>query len=73
MKSGYRRPDVSASDKYETGGARLRINGGLVLEEGDGAFVSVNNTKAGEEGERKLEIENVGEVEAEFLLFEMDE
>lgn len=72
MKSGYRRPSVSASEKYETGGARLRINGGLVLEEGDGAFISVLGNKTSD-GEREVKIESIGEVEGEFLLFEIDQ
>jgi hypothetical protein len=72
MKSGYRRPSVSAAEKYETGGARLRINGGLVLEEGDGAFISALGNKTSD-GEREVKIESIGEVEGEFLLFEMDQ
>lgn len=69
MKSGYRGPGQEAGDKFEDGGARLRVNGGLVLEEGDGAFVTV--TATGGEGKREIEVENVGEREAEWLLFEM--
>ncbi|GAA5856744.1 hypothetical protein JCM5353_002612 [Sporobolomyces roseus] len=69
MKSGYRGPGQEAGDKFEDGGARLRVNGGLVLEEGDGAFVTVTGT--GGEGKREIEVENVGEREAEWLLFEM--
>lgn len=67
MRSGYRGPSVAASDKFESGGALLRLNG-LNLEEGDGAFVSVVKS----EGSRELKIDNVGEVDAEFVLFEMD-
>lgn len=67
MKSGYRSPSQTASDKFEDGGARIRLNGGAVLEEGDGAFVEV--TKG---GEGELGFENVGEREAEVLMFEME-
>lgn len=58
-------------DKFEDGGAKLRINGGLVLEEGDGAFVTVE--KGAEEGSREIKVENVGEREVEWLLFEMSD
>ncbi|GAA5959040.1 hypothetical protein JCM3765_006319 [Sporobolomyces pararoseus] len=72
MKSGYRSPNVEAGDKFEDGGAKLRVNSGLVLEEGDGAFITVNG-KEGGEMERELKFENVGEREVEFLLFEMSD
>lgn len=71
MKSGYRKPESSAQDKYEDGGAMLKVNGGLILEEGDGAFVAVK-TVEGVEGDRVVEFSNVAEREAEFLLFEME-
>lgn len=67
MRSGYRGPSTAASDKYEDGGAMLQVNGGLVMEEGDGAFVEVKT----EEGSREVEVKNVGERDAEWLLFEM--
>lgn len=67
MTSGYRSPAVSASDKFENGGAKVRLNSGLVLEEGDGAFVTVTGT-----GSKELIFDNVGEIDAEFLLFEME-
>ncbi|GAA5831019.1 hypothetical protein JCM11251_005111 [Rhodosporidiobolus azoricus] len=70
MRSGYRGPTVSASDKYEDGGAMLQVNGGLVMEEGDGAFVSVVQDS---DGSRTLEFKNVGEKDAEWLLFEMQD
>ena len=35
MRSGYRKPSVSASDKYPDGGAQLKLNGGTSLEEGE--------------------------------------
>ncbi|GAA5870747.1 hypothetical protein JCM16303_001574 [Sporobolomyces ruberrimus] len=69
MKSGYRGPNVSAGDKFEDGGAKLRVNGGLVLEEGDGAFVTIQKG----EGDKVIEVENVGEREVEWLLFEMQD
>ena len=68
MRSGYRAPSVSASEKYEDGGAKLRVNGGLIFEEGDGAFVDLSAVT-----ERELKVENVGEKrDAEWLLFEME-
>jgi hypothetical protein len=67
MRSGYRGPTVSASDKFEDGGAKVKVNGGLILEEGDGAFVTV--TKG---GARDIEVQNVAGKDAEFLLFEME-
>ncbi|GAA5857407.1 hypothetical protein JCM8547_002263 [Rhodosporidiobolus lusitaniae] len=68
MRSGYRAPQTAASDKFEDGGAMLQVNGGLIMEEGDGAFVTVQ----GKEGERELTFKNVGERDVEFLLFEME-
>lgn len=35
MKSGYRKPSQTASDKYPDGGAMLSVNEGLVMEEGE--------------------------------------
>lgn len=67
MRSGYRGPSTAASDKYEDGGAMVQVNGGLILEEGDGAFVEVKAA----EGSREIEVKNVGERDAEWLLFEM--
>ncbi|KAJ9121348.1 hypothetical protein QFC24_004685 [Naganishia onofrii] len=46
---------------------RIKVNGDLVLGEGDGAFVT--GGKAGDEG---LTLENVGGGRAEVVLFEMD-
>ncbi|KAK4701743.1 quercetin 2,3-dioxygenase, partial [Phenoliferia sp. Uapishka_3] len=68
MTSGYRGPSIPASEKFEDGGARVRLNGALALEEGDGAFVEVKK-----EGERELKIENTGSKDAEFVLFEMED
>lgn len=70
MKSGYRKPTVSASEKYEDGGAILQVNGGLLLEEGDGAFVKIDKDAT---GSRSLEFKNTAEREAEFVVFEMSE
>lgn len=67
MRSGYRGPSTAASDKFEDGGAMVSVNGGLILEEGDGAFVEVRST----DGSREIEVKNVGERDAEWLLFEM--
>lgn len=49
------------------------MNGGLVLREGDGVFATASYAEGvdGEE-EYKLEIENVGEGDAEFLVFDVD-
>lgn len=46
---------------------RIKVNGDLVLGEGDGAFVT--GGKASDEG---LTLENVGGGRAEVVLFEMD-
>lgn len=43
----------------------MRVNGGLELAEGDGAFAM------GTKGDM-LEFENVGEGNAEFLLFDIE-
>lgn len=58
---------VIQTSGYNTGkatGATARINGGLTLAEGDGAFVLAG------EGE-KIEVKNVGNVVAEVLLFDV--
>ncbi|KAK4048075.1 hypothetical protein OIO90_005976 [Microbotryomycetes sp. JL221] len=70
MKSGYRRPEQSAADAYADGGAHVTVNEGLVLEEGDGAFIKIDKT-AGEG--KTLTFKNVAEKDAEFVLFEMSE
>jgi redox-sensitive bicupin YhaK (pirin superfamily) len=46
------------------GGARIKV-GGVVLKEGDGAYLD------GVSGPGKIEVESVGDVKAEFLLFDM--
>jgi redox-sensitive bicupin YhaK (pirin superfamily) len=59
---------VVQTSGYNTGpatGARVKVNGGLELGEGDGAFAT------GEDGD-KIEIENVGDKPAEFLLFNIE-
>jgi len=59
---------VVQTSGYNTGeakGARVRLNGGLELAEGDGAFAW------GREGD-KLEVENVGDKVAEVLVFDIE-
>lgn len=51
-----------------TNGAAVRINGGVQLQEGDGAFVT--STGAGE-GDA-IEFESVGSMPAEFLVFDIE-
>lgn len=46
-------------------GARVRLNDGLELSEGDGAFA------LGQEGD-VIEFRNVGDVDAEFLVFDIE-
>jgi hypothetical protein len=70
MTSGYRKPTVSASDKYPDGGAMIEVNEGLVCEEGDGAFIEVR--PGSDEDQRVLTFKNVAEKDAEFVLFEME-
>ncbi|GAA5891871.1 hypothetical protein JCM5296_003256 [Sporobolomyces johnsonii] len=70
MTSGFRGPSQAASDKFEDGGARLQVNGGLIMDEGDGAFVTV---RKGLDGSREIEVKNVGERDSEWLLFEMED
>lgn len=58
---------VVQTSGYNTGaskGARVKVNGGLELGEGDGSFVSAP-------GGQKLEIENVGSTNAEILVFDI--
>ena len=59
---------VIQTSGFNTGkatGATVQVNGGLKLSEGDGAYIVAS------EGE-KLEIKNVGDKVAEFLLFDLD-
>lgn len=70
MTSGYRKPNVSAAEKYPDGGAMLEVNEGLVCEEGDGAFFEVR--PGAEDSERVITFKNVAERDAEFVLFEME-
>lgn len=58
MSSGRTQP--------EKGGAKIKI-GDVELGEGDGAYVR------GVKGPGKIEVESVGEKDAEFLLFDMGE
>jgi len=46
--------------------SKIRLNGNLVLEEGDGAFINC------EKSSDELFIENIGQVNAEFLLFDQE-
>ncbi|KAF2161071.1 hypothetical protein M409DRAFT_69940 [Zasmidium cellare ATCC 36951] len=50
----------------KAGGAKIKV-GDVVLGEGDGAYVT------GAKGSGTIEVESVGEKEAEFLLFDMGE
>ncbi|KAI5474991.1 hypothetical protein MNV49_002114 [Pseudohyphozyma bogoriensis] len=67
MVSGYRSPSTPANEKFEDGGARIRLNNGLILEEGDGAFVEITKGEANE-----FLVENVGTKDAEWILFELE-
>lgn len=60
--SGYNAKNARSKSE---GGARVIVNGGLELGEGDGAFAMAG---AGD----KLEIENIGEGNAEFLVFDIE-
>lgn len=54
--------------KATPNGARLRLNNELEIGEGNGAFVSVTSEQ---EGRIELNIDNVGETPAEFLVFDI--
>jgi quercetin 2,3-dioxygenase len=59
---------VIQTSGYNTGkaaGARVKLNGDVELSEGDGAFAW-----ADENG--KLQIENIGSNDAEFILFDIE-
>jgi redox-sensitive bicupin YhaK (pirin superfamily) len=56
MRSGYE----------ATNGAKIRIGGEVILQEGDGAFIN------SEQPNGEISIENVGGVNAEFLLFYLE-
>jgi len=64
-KSYVQIPQTSGHNPGEAQGARVRLNGGLELSEGDAAFAW------GQEGD-KLEIENVGDKVAEVLVFDIE-
>lgn len=74
MTSGYRKPSVSASDKYPDGGAILAVNEGLLCEEGDGAFFEVKGAaeEGADEEQRTVTFKNVAERDAEFVFFELE-
>jgi redox-sensitive bicupin YhaK (pirin superfamily) len=56
MRSGYE----------ATNGAKIRLGEDVILQEGDGAFI--NSDKANDE----VVIENIGSINAEFLLFDLE-
>ena len=59
---------VIQTSGYNTGeatGTKVRLNGGLELGEGDGAFAMA---KGGE----TLEVENIGDGKAEVLVFDLE-
>jgi len=56
MRSGYEARD----------GAKIRIGENVILKEGDGAFIS------SEKPNGELSIENIGTINAEFLLFDLE-
>jgi hypothetical protein len=64
-------PDSTLSDessRYNHGhatGAEVKLNGGLELREGDGAF-------AGAAANEKIQIENTGDRDAEILVFDLE-
>ncbi|KAL8279968.1 hypothetical protein RQP46_007549 [Phenoliferia psychrophenolica] len=68
MTSGYRGPTIPASEKFEDGGARVRVQDALALEEGDATFIDI--AKA---GDREFKVQNTGTKDAEFVLFEMED
>ena len=49
----------------ETGGAKVRVGEGTEIREGDGVFV-----REGKSGDT-VEFKNVGDMDAEFVLFDM--
>ncbi|PVG04557.1 RmlC-like cupin [Serendipita vermifera] len=66
MKKGYVHVVQTSGYNTETSkGNRVKVNGALELGEGDGAFVK------GDAGE-VVRIENIGDSEAEVLLFDLD-
>lgn len=56
---------TSGHNDGEASGAAVRVNGGLVLREGDGAFAMA-------EGGQVLELENIGDRKAEVLVFDVE-
>jgi len=68
MSKGY--IHVIQTSGYNTGsskGNKIKVNGGLELSEGDGAFVTPTG-----EGAETIKVENIGEGEAEVLLFDLE-
>jgi hypothetical protein len=68
MSKGYIHVvQTSGYNTRRSTGKKITVNGGLELSEGDGAFV----TRTGDAGET-VRVENVGEGEAEVLLFDLE-
>ncbi|CAF1048817.1 unnamed protein product [Rotaria sp. Silwood1] len=63
MRSGYVTPYKNNEEKS---GAKIRIGQDIILEEGDGAFINCEQVPA------ELLIESIGEINAEFLLFDLE-
>ena len=58
MRSGY--------ETCSANSAQIRIGDTILLKEGDGAFINVDK------GNRELMIESIGNINAEFLLFDLE-
>lgn len=56
---------TSGYNTQEATGATIQLNGHVTLREGDGAFVHITD------GDRELDIANVGDREAEVLVFDL--
>lgn len=68
MSKGYLHVvQTSGYNTEASKGNKIKVNGGLELSEGDGAFV----TRTGDPGET-VTVENIGDGEAELLLFDLD-
>ncbi|CAF0845914.1 unnamed protein product [Adineta steineri] len=55
---------IMRSGKEATNIAKIRLNQSIILEEGDGAFINCETSF------NELSIENIGKINAEFLLFD---
>ncbi|CAF3587300.1 unnamed protein product [Rotaria sp. Silwood1] len=58
MRSGYKTCNINAT--------KIRLEQDIVLHEGDGAFIN------GDQSNNELSIENIGSINAEFLLFDLE-